>query len=141
MPKAVASTLLCNCIRLNQVDSLPTMRRSLPAIRMYLMLLLLAVFVVVPVAESLACAQEAPASQGDVHALSSDSDLESGKDKSKQSSGADSCGHGHCHHSTASLPAAGHDYLFANGRTLLRNTEHGDVYALRLDGPMRPPRI
>ena len=113
------------------------MRRSLPAIRIYLMLLLLAAFVVVPVAEALACAQEATVSVGDVHALQSDSDSESSK--SKDSSSADACGHGHCHHSTASLPAAGHDDLFADGRISLHSTEHGDVYALRLDGPMRPP--
>lgn len=115
------------------------MRRSLPAIRMYLMMLLIVAFVVVPVAEALACAQEAPATAGDLHGVSGESDQDLGK--GKDSSSADACGHGHCHHSTASLPAAGHDDLFADGRISLHSTEHGDVYALRLDGPMRPPRI
>ena len=115
------------------------MRRSLPAIRMYLMLLLLAVFVVVPVAEALACAQEAPATVGDMHGVSGESDQDPGK--GKDSSGADACGHGHCHHSTASLPTAGHDDLFADGRISLHSTKHADVYAFRLEGPMRPPRI
>ena len=55
------------------------MRRPLAAIRMYLMLLFLAVFVVMPVAEALACAQESPTGVSDVHSLKSYPVSDSGK--------------------------------------------------------------
>ncbi len=77
------------------------MRRFFRPLRTSLLMLLLAAFVVVPVADALACALE-PESADAVHAPAAA--RADGEDSDGKHAGA--CSHNHCHHSNLSLPAS-----------------------------------
>lgn len=105
-------------------------------LRSTLLMLLMAAFVVVPVADVLACAVEphSVAAHVDVTAGESDSD----NDGDGKHVGA--CSHNHCHHSNLSLPAS---TLAAFGTPLpARWMQGGDLatYAVAQEELARPPR-
>lgn len=109
------------------------MRRISRHLRSYLLMLLMATFVVVPVADALACTVEPHAST--VH-------VESAPDADGDTDGkhVGACGHNHCHHSNLSLPAS---TLAAFGAPLpARWMNAGDAatYAVAQDELTRPPR-
>lgn len=111
------------------------MRRITRQLRTYLMLLLMAAFVVVPLADVLACAVE-PHDTTAVHVESNTNDAEGDSD----SKHAGACSHNHCHHSNLSLPASS---LAAFGAPLpARWMNAGDAatYAVAQDELTRPPR-
>lgn len=103
--------------------------------RSTLLMLLMAAFVVVPVADVLACAVE-PHEITSVHVESGASDADG--DSDSKHTGA--CSHNHCHHSNLSLPTG---TLAAFGAPLpARWMSAGDAatYAVAQDELTRPPR-
>ncbi len=111
------------------------MRRLARHLRSTLLMLLMAAFVVVPVADVLACAVE-PHDTAPVHVDSGASDADGGSDS--RHTGA--CCHNHCHHSNLSLPASP---LAAIGAPLpARWIPAGNSanYTVAQDELKRPPR-
>ena len=103
-------------------------------LRTCLMMLLMAAFVVVPVADALACSVEP---HGSVAHLDIATDEAAGDSDGKHTG---ACAHNHCHHSTLSLPA---NTFAAFGVPLpARWTDTGDAaaYAVAPDELKRPPR-
>lgn len=112
------------------------MHRIARHLRSYLLMLLMAAFVVVPVADALACTVEPHATTVHMESAPDDADGDSGG----KHAGADACGHNHCHHSNLSLPTG---MLTAFGTPLpARWMNAGDVatYAVAQDELARPPR-
>lgn len=109
------------------------MRRITRQLRTYLMMLLMAAFVVVPVADALVCAVEPHASSAHVESLADDA----GGDSDSKHTGA--CTHNHCHHSTLSLPA--NDFAAFGTPLPARWMNAGDAatYAVAQDELTRPP--
>ena len=104
-------------------------------LRSTLLMLLMAAFVVVPVADVLACAVE-PHDTVAAHVESAADDAEGDSDDTH--TGA--CSHNHCHHSNLSLPAG---TVAAFGTPLpARWMPAGDsaAYAVAQDELKRPPR-
>ncbi|OBU69203.1 hypothetical protein A9K58_05610 [Stenotrophomonas maltophilia] len=111
------------------------MRRIARHLRSTLLMLLMAAFVVVPVADVLACAVERHETST-VHVESNANDADGDSD----SKHAGACSHNHCHHSNLSLPAS---TLAAFGAPLpARWMNAGDAatYAVAQDELTRPPR-
>ena len=111
------------------------MRRITRQLRTYLMMLLMAAFVVVPVADVLACAVE-PHDTVAAHVEAAADDADGDSDGTH--TGA--CSHNHCHHSNLSLPAG---TVAAFGTPLpARWMADGDsaTYAVAQDELKRPPR-
>ncbi|WP_254459609.1 hypothetical protein [Xanthomonas sacchari] len=111
------------------------MRRFFRPLRTALLMLLLAAFVVVPVADALACALE-PESADAVHtpaAAHADGDDSDGKH-------AGSCSHNHCHHSNLSLPASTLAVLGAPRPARWMQAGDAAPDGLAQDGLKRPPR-
>lgn len=117
------------------------MRRITRQLSTYLLMLLMAAFVVVPVADALACSVEPHTSTLHVEttADAADTDADGDTDSGKHASGG-ACSHNHCHHSTLSLPAQ-HFAAFA-APLMARWMPVGDAvtYAVTLDELTRPPR-
>lgn len=112
------------------------MRRIARHLRSTLLMLLMAAFVVVPVADVLACAVE-PHDTRVTHVESSADDADGDSDAGKHTG---ACSHNHCHHSNLSLPAG---TLAAFGTPLpARWMNAGDIatYAVAQDELARPPR-
>lgn len=102
-------------------------------LRTYLMLLLMAAFVVVPVADALACTVEPHASS--VHV---DSAADADGDSDGKHVGA--CGHNHCHHSNLSLPASPPVAFGTPLPARWMNAGDAATYAVAQDELTRPPR-
>lgn len=116
------------------------MHRVFTRLRSTVAALLVAVLVIVPVADAFACSFESGEAHATVavddHAAASHDDAGKG-DAPDGSHGA--CAHNHCHHSTANLPssaAVGYD-----AARVLRPVPQDSTRAFGLsEGPMRPPR-
>ncbi|HIE5651235.1 TPA: hypothetical protein ACXNQV_003112 [Stenotrophomonas maltophilia] len=110
------------------------MRRIARHLRSYLLMLLMAAFVVVPVADALACAVEPHASVARVESAADDT----AGDSDSKHTGA--CTHNHCHHSTSSLPA--NTFAAFDAPLPARWMTAGDAtaYAVAQDELTRPPR-
>ncbi|MCI2260440.1 MULTISPECIES: hypothetical protein [Xanthomonas] len=111
------------------------MRRLFRPLRTSLLMLLLAAFVVVPVADALACALE-PESADAVHtpaAAHADGDDSDGKL-------AGSCSHNHCHHSNLSLPASALAVFGAPRPARWMQATDASPAGVVQDGLKRPPR-
>ena len=110
------------------------MRRIARHLRTYLMMLLMAAFVVVPAVDALACAVEPHASSVHVETTPDDG----AGDTDGKHTGA--CSHNHCHHSTLSLPA--NDFAAFGTPLPARWANTGDAtpYAVAQDELSRPPR-
>lgn len=106
-------------------------------LRSTLLMLLMAAFVVVPVADVLACAVE-PHSSTVMHVDSGAEDADGDSDNDGTHTGA--CSHNHCHHSNLSLPA-GSITVFGTPQPA-RWMNAGDVatYTVAQDELARPPR-
>lgn len=109
----------------------------------FLLMLLMAVFVVLPIADALACTVE-PHADSAAHAVGGegmggdeDGDRDDG-DRDATSSAA--CGHGHCHHSTASLPPIAVAGFATSTRHGVDGQHAARPYAVSLEGLRRPPR-
>ncbi len=107
------------------------MRRISRHLRSYLLMLLMAAFVVVPVADALACTVEPHAST--VH-------VESAPDADGDTDGkhVGACGHNHCHHSNLSLYQYPRRLRCATARWM--NAGDAATYAVAQDELTRPPR-
>ncbi len=111
------------------------MRRIFRHLHSTLLMLLMAAFVMVPVADVLACGLE-PHDTTTAHVANDANDA----DGSSDSKHAGACSHNHCHHSNLSLPASA---LVAVGVPLpARWMPAGDsaTYAVAQDELKRPPR-
>lgn len=105
------------------------------------MALLLATFVVIPVADLSLCATES----ADAHSVMAGSYDKNDKKESEQNNGSssdnghDACSHGHCHHIFAHIsPSATPKVQFLN---LMHPWPASDALASRIpDGLMRPPK-
>lgn len=97
------------------------------------MTLVIAVFVVVPVADAAACVPEAPSSHQTVNHDPADGD-HSGPEHGV-------CSHGHCHQTASERPS----FSDFDGSPMIARPRHDwprddFVGAFATDGPMRPPR-
>lgn len=111
------------------------MRRLFRPLRTSLLMLLLAAFLVVPVADALACALE-PESADAVHApAAAHAD---GVDSDGKHAGA--CSHNHCHHSNLSLPASALAVFGAPRPARWMQAVDASPAGVVQDGLKRPPR-
>ena len=111
------------------------MYRLLRHLRATLLMLLMAAFVVVPVADVLACAVETHDAVAEADRVVAD---EAAGDADSAHTGA--CSHNHCHHSTLSLPA-GHPAAFGPPRPARWSAADGSATAtIAPDELKRPPR-
>lgn len=111
------------------------MRRLFRPLRTSLLMLLLAAFVAVPVADALACALE-PESADAVHApAAAHAD---GEDSDGKHAGA--CSHNHCHHSNLSLPASALAVFGAPRPARWMQAVDASPAGVVQDGLKRPPR-
>ncbi|MCL7714519.1 hypothetical protein [Stenotrophomonas mori] len=101
---------------------------------LHLLMLLMAAFVVVPVSEAFACLVEPDAVAGQVQADA----VDAGSPHDAAADGA--CGHGHCHHSSLSLPAELSPSHGEPAPAVWVATPGTAAHAVALGGPTRPPR-
>ena len=109
------------------------MRRISRQLRTYLMMLLMAAFVVVPVADALACTV-------DPHASSVHVDPAADTDGDSDGKHVGACGHNHCHHSNLSLPASPPVAFGTPLPARWMNAGDAATYAVAQDELTRPPR-
>ncbi len=114
------------------------MRRITRNLSTYLLMLLIAAFVVVPAADALACALEPHPTVVHTGAVAHDADGQ-GKASSDHALN-DACGHNHCHHSTVSLPAIHVTALVTPLLASWMNVGDAATYAVAHDELARPPR-
>ncbi len=100
-------------------------------------MLLLAVFVVVPVSDALACSIEPHSAGSTPHSASSDEDQGARPDHEIPAAG---CSHGHCHHSNASLPLQVPAPSTLLTASVWSEFSGSDAYSVTLDGLSRPPQ-
>lgn len=119
-------------------DIFKPMHRTLTRLRSAIAVLLVAVMVIVPVAEAFVCSFESGAQHATNDHTGSSSQDEAGKgDVPDGSQGA--CTHNHCHHSAANLFfSATVEYLAVH---VVQPVPHDPVrVSEQSDGPMRPPQ-
>lgn len=114
------------------------MRRIARHLRSYLLMLLMAAFVVVPVADVLACAVD-PHDSTVVHVGSGAEDAGGDSDNDGKHIGA--CSHNHCHHSNLSLPAINFSTFGPPQPAHWMNAGVVATYAVAQDELARPPRM
>ncbi len=104
-----------------------------------LAVLLIAVMVVVPVADAFACALEWDVGHATELALADDADAQGNDGQGETAHGV--CAHNHCHHSTVGVPATAvvTEPPF-DGSAQLSLVASGHLQDVT-DGLMRPPRI
>lgn len=115
------------------------MRRLLSKLNRKIALLLMAVMVMFPVLEALACAFETSSGHVIEGVLGDGATQQDGQDDA-QSRHAD-CVHNHCHHSSANVPVGpdiGEDVPAKGG---VQAHEDDTRLSVVHDGLMRPPRI
>lgn len=117
------------------------MHRALARLRSTIAALLVAVLVIVPVADSFACSFESDADHAAVAA--DDYAASSSRDDAGKGGVPDGshgvCAHNHCHHASANLAfsaTVGYDTTHAVQPVLQDSTRAFGLY----EGPMRPPR-
>ncbi|WP_295950617.1 hypothetical protein [uncultured Xanthomonas sp.] len=115
------------------------MRRLFRPLRTSLLMLLLAAFVVVPVADALACALE-PESAGAVHAPAAAPAAAHADGKDSDGKHAGACSHNHCHHSNLSLPASALAVFGAPRSARWMQAVDASLAGVVQDGLKRPPR-
>ncbi|MDV3514392.1 hypothetical protein [Stenotrophomonas sp. C1657] len=113
------------------------MRRIARHLRSTLLMLLMAAFVVVPVADVLACAVE-PHDSTVVHVQSGAEDGDSDSDNDGKHTTA--CSHNHCHHSNLSLPASAFAAFGTPQPARWMKAGDAATYAVAQDELARPPR-
>ncbi|MEE9877440.1 hypothetical protein [uncultured Stenotrophomonas sp.] len=111
------------------------MRKTSRKIGLYLMMLLMAAFVVVPISDTLACALESHATVSAAQDVASDPDGKAGHEVP-----AAGCSHGHCHHSNASLPLEAVSPPPQVVSAAWDAFTDINAYAVVLDGLTRPPQ-
>jgi len=104
-------------------------------------MLLIAVMVVVPVADAFGCAPEVPPGDSiemvvDDHVSAQGESDETG-DTERQNGG---CAHNHCHHTTASIPANPAIIQDIFSKDILLASGDDDRLSNAYGGVMRPPR-
>lgn len=100
-----------------------------------LLALLLATFVVIPIAEMTLCAFES----ADAHSYLGAGDTGSGDDSSGYDDGPETCSHGHCHHTHAYVPA-GSTTPVTSAYLAHRWADHDAGASRAPDGLKRPPK-
>ncbi|MFC4729442.1 hypothetical protein [Coralloluteibacterium thermophilus] len=130
----------CYCVRGALTGMFCPMHRTLVKLRSTIAALLVAVLVILPIADAFACSFESldthTAIALDDHASSPSDDAGKGDDSSNAHG---VCAHGHCHHSTANVPSSttvGYDAVRA-----VQAVSQDDPPASGIsEGPLRPPR-
>jgi len=117
------------------------MFRFLRPLRRYVALLLIAVMVVVPVADAFSCSLEVERSHSGSSASGHDASDDADTKQNDSASGHEVCTHNHCHHTTAALPAPHVLGSVAFDGDSLSPANDQNRLANRPDQLMRPPRI
>ena len=115
------------------------MQRFIQRFGRTLAILLIAVMVILPVADAFACALEGDVGHATEMAIADDLDPQGNTDEGETQHGV--CAHNHCHHSTVGVPTTAvlAESLFGStvNLSLVASGHLQDI----TDGLMRPPRI
>lgn len=135
----------CDCVRLHGIDTVRSMHRAFASLGSTVAALLVAVLLIVPVADAFACAFDSDAGHADAgHAVAvtdEDASPSSGEEDGKggKPDGAHVCAHNHCHHPAANIFFVTRVDFDPRGvarpDSPARNQGSGPA-----EGPRRPPR-
>ena len=127
----------CNCIRIREPDILRKMYRPLLRLRGFIAALLVAVLVIMPVADAFVCSFEVDTHAASDHAGPAPPDEAGEGDAPDSAHGG--CVHNHCHHSTANF--FGSAAVVYPAAHVVQHAQHDPSRASALsEGPMRPPQ-
>lgn len=128
----------CNCIRIREPDIVRNMYRPLLRLRGFIAALLVAVLVIMPVADAFVCSFEVDTHAASDHAGPAPQDEAGEGDAPDSAHGG--CVHNHCHHAAANLFfSAGVLYLGVHVEQPALQ-DPGRAFGLS-EGPMRPPQV